>query len=540
MSNNMREYLKWLCCNLDAFEFRTLQAQELRDEIRRWRYSDDADGQWAERLYTEFFKLFSDNPFIDMISGDICHMAERSAIPQSKELQGHMALVHKDSAIVGRSLRAYGGIKEVKAAVWLQTKATAARSKLEPLLKSLRSHMSGENFWRRAKRLSIFTPVILLLFMGSVAYGCKALWPLMLQLFDGKPMGDILNELPARALMSSDKTLQIAYGGVLFALVMFFVRIRHIFSSLRGYVTWLTGYKKSLRRRTNFAKNLSAGFSESALKATVNEMGRTYDKCKDTPNNDATRAYFTEAAKVRLFYKKKKWKDNSAPARWEKLYENMNRRCIRYRFLYLLLAAFTFVCSYMLLADRADLQDRIEAKEEAAYEEFVQTVWADVSLDRYYEGSDGLVGEDGLVMPELTGIESDYPYGVANITYIPEFALDSSRETGWATSWIGESVWLEYSFPKSQFHGIQLANGCQYNEGVYYYTFCRACDVRMEVYCDGELVNTFYGCLEDITDWQFFMLSDPLEATAVRLYIDSVYTGEHAVFLTEAVPLVEG
>ena len=61
----------------------------------------------------------------------------------------------------------------------------------------------------------------------------------------------------------------------------------------------------------------------------------------------------------------------------------------------------------------------------------------------------------------------------------------------------------------------------------------------MEVYCDGEYVRSFYATAEDITDWQFFLLDQPLEATEVYLYIDSTHSGSDAVFLSEVVPLIE-
>ena len=52
-------------------------------------------------------------------------------------------------------------------------------------------------------------------------------------------------------------------------------------------------------------------------------------------------------------------------------------------------------------------------------------------------------------------------------------------------------------------------------------------------------MRSFYATAEDITDWQFFLLDQPLEATEVYLYIDSTHSGSDAVFLSEVVPLIE-
>lgn len=538
MANNMKEYLRWLCSNLDAFEFRTERAQDLRDEIRSWRYSDD-DEKRAEELYTEFFQLFSDNPFMDMVAGDIRYMAERCALPLSNELQTSVSVGLKGSAISGRSLRAYGGIKESKATVWLKVKATAARARMEPLLKNLTKHLASENIWRKAKRLSGSTLIVLALFLASVAYGVKALIPLVLQLIEGAELEQIFDAIPARELMSSSNLLMFAAGWILLMLLLTLLRSLHILSAIRGSLVWLFGYKRSLRRRTRFMNNLLAGFSEGSLQAKVNEMGRVFEKAKTEETGDSTQAYFAEPAKIRLFYKKKHWRDHTAAGWWNGLYQGMNRRSIRFRFLYFVAALLTLLFASMLQADRDILQDRIEEKEENERLAYIDSVTAELGSWQYYEGEDGLVGDDGLIKAEVMGFESSQPFGSANITYIPEFALDDSRESGWATPWNDEPVWLKYTFPKSQFRGLQLANGCQYDQGVYYYTFHRAAEIRMEVYCDGEYVRSFYATAEDITDWQFFLLDQPLEATEVYLYIDSTHSGSDAVFLSEVVPLIE-
>lgn len=59
--------LTWVAENIDCFEFRTPQAMELREKIRRWYYGSQSYFQGME-LFKQFQKMFSGNVVLDVLA----------------------------------------------------------------------------------------------------------------------------------------------------------------------------------------------------------------------------------------------------------------------------------------------------------------------------------------------------------------------------------------------------------------------------------------------------------------------------------------
>ncbi len=530
MANDDKEYLMWVCSNLDSLEFRTEQACELRDDIRRWRYAG-CDAEEAERLSAAFRRQFSDNPFLDLLTEDVRYMAERTALPMSeatKKLVQDLPV----PGVVGTSLKAYGGVGDAwrskeKMTERLKARARLAKAELGPVLKALRSHVGDEQRWRRARRLSLSTLVIILLFAAATVFGAVTVLPLLWPMFGGEEWRAVLEARPIALLVEPTVLLGMC-GFLLLCIVVLLMRGDAIGRSVWACLVWLFGYRKSLRRREVFLAR-AEGYLESAGTTATEKLAALSGGMK-ADGGDPSREYFAPETKARTIYRNVRWRDTGAAGRWNKLYTFlMSRHVVLYRLAYLLAAALALGFALLLRADYDSLRDEINKKMEKEHRQYVESVTVDLYNNTYDAGY--------LTRPELRAYESSEPYGTEAITYIPEFAVDGNRDTAWGAAWEDEPVWLEYSFPKTQFYGMCLANGNQFNQGENYFACHRARRVCMDVYCYGELVRSFEVELADETSWQYLILSGPLEATSVRLTILSTYSGDAAVFLSEATPL---
>lgn len=292
----VKEHLCWLMEHIEYFSFRTPEALELKQHMRRWYYSSRRPAVRAVWLYKQFYSFFSGNEILDTLGGTLWDVARQS--PLGNRAEWETALSGIPCAVTGRSIRAYGGSEECwKNETHWKTRLTLAQTDAEQQIASALEKLDRlcrkEEAWYR--RCGMTVPAALVSLLGLIALLFSGVYFFSLAgiLLRGGGLTGVAASQPVSTLLGQNATL-LLIAACLSLTASLLLQAPHMLLTLCAGGIWIFSQKRAFRQRQKQIGQVRLGMEKEGFSHYCEKLRLAAQQLSEQPwdvpeNEDFTR-----------------------------------------------------------------------------------------------------------------------------------------------------------------------------------------------------------------------------------------------------------
>lgn len=294
-----------LCCIADDiadFEFKTPEALQLKQEIRRWYYGG-RDGGEARELLEKFNGLFSSNVILDTVEDFFWTIAEQSPLEISSSLRMALSAIPRGQ-VVGRSIRAYE-ITAVRTEHQFTKWKNDAEIRITAVLNKIDEDLKLERIWYASNQVSLPSALTALAGIAMLTWGLFFLLMFAKELVQGRSFYGTVSLLPSYRCFDPRITL-VCLGVFLLTVVILLVHLPQMVMTLCAGLIWTFYQKGRFKRRAKLIARFRQAMQKEGLSGYCDKLRTAAQQLADLPpdapqNRDPSRALLGRAGQDKVF-----------------------------------------------------------------------------------------------------------------------------------------------------------------------------------------------------------------------------------------------
>jgi len=251
----------WVVQNIAGFEFRTHEAQGLKQEMRAWYYGD-RDPARAEALAQRFRSLCSFNMILGVLGESLWAVAGQAPVGKGPELDealggvphGSVTALSLKSCCPGDEWRSSDAFQRL-----LQTQRAQAKAVLEPAVKGLEKACQRERAWYRENGMSGPAALGALIGIAALLAGLAFLFFALFMTLD-HDFEWMVWELGGRNDLPDELTM-ILLALVLICTIYLLTQARGLFLTVWAGLVWVFSQKRIFTRRERLVYQVRSGLA---------------------------------------------------------------------------------------------------------------------------------------------------------------------------------------------------------------------------------------------------------------------------------------